>query len=102
MGGPPLQKAAVYTYKQAVYADQENFNDNKERSVPWGPIQAQHQLTPPAQSWGWGGLLLDLQFACSAIPPSEGAVPPSEEAVSLSLPKHSAWDSSGKPAEIFA
>lgn len=53
--GPPLQKAAVHTYKQAVYTDQDNFHDNKERAFPWAVIQAQHQLTPPAQSWRWGG-----------------------------------------------
>lgn len=95
MGGPPLQKAAVYTYKQAVYTDQKSFNSNRERSLSWGPIQAQRQLTPPAQRWGQGCWLLGSQFARSAVPPSEGAV-------SLSLPKHPAWHSSGKPSKIFA
>lgn len=40
--GPPLQKSAVYTYKQAVYAAQEDFGDNTERSLPRGtnsPLQ---------------------------------------------------------------
>lgn len=33
-GRPPLAESAVYTYKQAVYAAQEDFSDNTERSLP--------------------------------------------------------------------
>lgn len=80
MGGPPWQKAAVYTYKQAVYADQENFHDNKERSLPWGSLQARHQLTPPAQSWGWGAAPRLAVWPLSYSPIRRGCVPLSPQA----------------------
>lgn len=68
---PPLQKATVYTYKQAVYADQENFNNNKKRALPWGPIQAQHQST----KLGAGGCSLISSLPAQLFPHPKGLCP---------------------------